>query len=196
MTTPSSQDTLPLELTSFLGREDDVARLSEAIESERLVTIAGAGGIGKTRTAIRVARLTGPTWRDGVVFVDLAPLLLTESLETVIHQALGGSQRTADTRQALIERIAGQHLAIVLDNCEHVLDQAASTVEAMLRACPNLYVLATSRRALGVPGEFVWRLPPLPLPSAAHDLALAGLGASPPSPFSSNGRGVPGPTSS
>ncbi len=179
MSTLPAPDTLPLELTSFLGREGDVARLSEAIESERLVTIAGVGGIGKTRTAIRVARLTAPGWRDGVFFVDFAPLLPADSLEEAIHQALGGSQLMADPRRALLERIAGQHLAIVLDNCEHVLDQAAAVVEAMLRACPNLHILATSRRALGVPGEFVWRLPPLPLPPPAADLALEALGASP-----------------
>lgn len=168
-----------MELTSFLGREDDVARLGEAIVRERLVTIAGTGGIGKTRTAIRVARLTAPAWRDGVVFVDFAPLLPADSLEVAIHHALGGSERTADPRQALLERISGQHLAIVLDNCEHVLHQAASAVEAMLRACPNLHILATSRRALGVPGEFVWRLPPLPLPSPGDDLSFEKLTASP-----------------
>jgi non-specific serine/threonine protein kinase len=179
MATPWSQETLPVELTSFLGRQDDVARLGEALARERLVTIAGAGGIGKTRTAIRVARLAAPVWRDGVVFVDLAPLLPADSLETAIHQVLGGAQVAADPRQGLIERVAGQHLAIVLDNCEHVLDQAAAAVAAMLRACPNLHVLATSRRALGVPGEFVWRLPPLPLPSLADDLALKDLAANP-----------------
>ncbi len=179
MSTPSAPEILPLELTSFVGRENDVARLSEALVRERLVTIAGTGGIGKTRTAIRVARLTAPSWRDGVVFVDFAPLLPADGLETAIHQALGGSQRTADPRKALLERIAGQHLAIVLDNCEHVLDQAAAVVEAMLCACADLHILATSRRALGVPSEFVWRLPPLPLPSSADGLALEGLAASP-----------------
>jgi non-specific serine/threonine protein kinase len=146
--------------------------LGQALADERLVTIAGAGGIGKTRTAIRVGRAAAASLRDGTAFVDLAPLRPTDSIEAAIHQSLGGSQRTNDPRQALLERIGRQHIAIVLDNCEHVLDEAAAVVEAILRACPNLHILATSRRALGVPGEFVWRLPPLAVPPPADNLTL------------------------
>lgn len=144
----------PRNLTPFFGREEDVAAVSEFVETVSLLTLTGPGGIGKTRLALEVAERMAHRFRDGVRFVDLAPLRDADSVLWTL-----GSVEAAPDRNMLL----------VIDNCEHVMPAVAAAVEALVRACPGIRVLATSRQSLNVAGEQVYRVPPLER-SAAADL--------------------------
>jgi predicted ATPase/class 3 adenylate cyclase len=157
---------LPVHLTPLIGRDEELAEIKALVEQSRLVTLTGAGGIGKTRTALQAAAdmLTGDG--DGVWFVDLASrddaMLVPSAIAEVFNVAdEGGSQR-------LIERVGAalkaKRLLIVLDNCEHVISAAADAAERLLHACPGMHVLATSREPLGIAGEEPYRMPALPVP--------------------------------
>ena len=165
-------DSLPLALTSFFGRETVLADIASAVRRERLVTVTGMGGIGKTRTAIEVARLVVSDFPDGVVFVDLAALPEGTDVGAEIRRSLGASDRSATDSQVPTDVIGQQRMLVILDNCEHVIAGAEAAVAAMLRACRNANVLATSREPLGIPGESLWRLEPLPLPRAEQESSL------------------------
>ncbi len=165
-------DSLPLALTSFFGRETVVVEIASAVRQKRCVTVTGMGGIGKTRTAIEVARLVVPDFRDGIVFVDLAALPEGTDVGAEIRRSLGASDRWATDSQVPTDVIGQQRMLIILDNCEHVIAEAEAAVTALLRACHNANVLATSREPLGIPGESLWRLEPLPLPRAEQEASL------------------------
>jgi len=154
-------DELPVQLTRFIGRDREIDTLTPLVLGERVVTITGPGGGGKTRLAIATAqRLT--THFERVAWVDLAAIGAAEQVATQVANALQVAER-ADVRAE--HRIAGAigttRLLLVLDNCEHVVATAAGLVEALLRACPRLHVLATSREALGIGSETAWLVPPL-----------------------------------
>ena len=159
---PPTAGSLPAPLSSFIGQESEVAELVQLLGRQRLVTLVGIGGIGKTRLAIRVASETGPTFRDGVRFVDLARVVNPASLHQAVASALGV---TDQARRPLVETIVDnlrvRTMLLVLDNCEHLLSSCALLVELLLERCPRLTVLATSRERLGVTGEIVWRVPSL-----------------------------------
>ena len=157
---------LPVHLTSLIGRDEEVAEITALFEESRLVTLTGAGGIGKTRTALQVAADLLQGDGDGVWFVDLAPfddpMLVPSAIAEVFNVAdEGGSQR-------LIERVGAalkaKRLLIVLDNCEHVISAAADAADRLLHMCPGMYILATSREPLGIAGEEPYRMPALPVP--------------------------------
>ncbi|WP_330351324.1 ATP-binding protein [Streptomyces sp. NBC_00582] len=171
MTTVASRaGNLPVAFTSFLGRQSEVTKIRGMLQTVRLLTLAGPGGIGKTRLALEVAALSAKTFPDGAWLVDLAPVREPETLAGVAAAALevpdlGG--RTA------VERLAG-HLAvrrtlIVLDNCEHLSGACAELAKTLLSAAPELHILATSRHMLGFTGEHVFTVAPLP-PQDAADL--------------------------
>jgi predicted ATPase/transcriptional regulator with XRE-family HTH domain len=163
----SGTHNLPIELTSFIDREADIAQLGTLLDGSRLVTIVGTGGVGKTRTALRIAQALVGTVDGGVWFVDLAPLSDGSALATTIANVLGAAQTSNRAPlESLLAFVARRNLVIVLDNCEHVLGEAARVSEAMLRASECLRLLATSREALKTPAERVYRLPPLPTPNA------------------------------
>jgi non-specific serine/threonine protein kinase len=155
------------ELSSFVGRQHELTRISQLLAEAPLVTLAGPGGAGKTRLATRVCREMDGA-RD-VVVVELAPVGDPSRVPSAVAAALGVAE---DSRQALPTRLAdtlgGGHL-LVLDNCEHVVEACAQLVDMLLRACEGLRVLATSREPLGIEGEAVFRVPPLGLP-ASDDL--------------------------
>ncbi|HET9010840.1 MAG TPA: BTAD domain-containing putative transcriptional regulator, partial [Gemmatimonadaceae bacterium] len=152
---------LPVHLTRFIGREHEIDDLVRLVGETRLLTLTGAGGSGKTRLARETAlRVAGDFCH--VTWVDLAPLGETAVLAQEIATALHIPERTGFTAQQLLAAaIGGDHLLVVLDNCEHVVDACAELVDALLRACPRLVILATSREALGVASETAWLVPPL-----------------------------------
>jgi non-specific serine/threonine protein kinase len=156
---------LPSELTSFVGRQKELAELATVCASSRLVSMTGAGGVGKTRLALRVAAGLVSQFPDGVWLIDLGPLSAPDLVAQTIATAIGireGPQRSA--RDALLDNLRHRDLLIVLDNCEHLIGVCAELVDTLLRWAPALRVLATSREALGVSGEAIFRVPSLSLP--------------------------------
>lgn len=155
---------LPVQLSSFVGRVEETRTLVRLLASERLVTITGAGGSGKTRLAQQVAAEILPTLDAGAWWVELADLTDPVQLPGAIARACAVKAETGPGAvDALVERLVGPRL-LVLDNCEHLVDGVASLVDDLLRRCPALRVLATSREPLAVDGEVAWRIPPLAVP--------------------------------
>ena len=167
---------LPAELTSFVGRRKELLELREVFASSRLLSLTGAGGVGKTRLAIRLARDLLNEFSDGVWLVDLAPLSAPDLVAQTIATALGiREEPQRSVRDALVDRLRDRELLLVLDTCEHLIAACAELVEALLRGAPALRILATSREVLGVPGETVRRVPSLSLPEALASVRLDAL---------------------
>ncbi|MDQ3345164.1 MAG: adenylate/guanylate cyclase domain-containing protein [Chloroflexota bacterium] len=159
---------LPTRLTTFLGREREIGEISELLERSRLLTLTGPGGTGKTRLSLEVARRSMTNYRDGVFFVELAPLTEPDLVPATIAQTLGLPDRGGRSAvDRLVDHIGEQHMLLVLDNFEQVTD-AAISVNVLLAACPRLRVLASSRSILHVSGEQEYSVPPLGLPDPAH----------------------------
>ncbi|HET6317080.1 MAG TPA: helix-turn-helix domain-containing protein, partial [Chloroflexota bacterium] len=158
-------------LTSFVGREREVGEVSSMLHSSRLLTLVGTGGIGKTRLALEVARRLAAEFADGVVLVDLSPLADEGLLPQAVAAAVGVRERPGQPiLSSLVEALIELELLMVLDNCEHVLDACAALADQLLRACPGVRILATSREPLRVGGETLRPLQPLRLPPAAEDV--------------------------
>lgn len=156
---------LPGETTSFIGREQEVGELATLLSSTRLLTLTGVGGSGKTRLALHVATRVGPTFRDGVWMVDLASLIDPELLPRTVAASLRLSEESSrPAPRTLVAFLATRELLLVLDNCEHLVPACSDLAAALLRECPSLHILATSREALGAEGETVWLVPPMSLP--------------------------------
>jgi len=153
---------LPATLSSFVGRVDEIEAITRLLDHHRLVTITGAGGVGKSRLALEVARRQDGKFTNGVWFVCLTEIKTAEALPRVILKELclsAPSDRSAE--QALIEQIDGGHLLLVLDDCERIVDDVARIVHRLLSAAPGLRILTTSREPLQVEGERPWGLQPL-----------------------------------
>lgn len=169
---------LPRRGTSFVGREADLARVVAALENSPLVTLTGVGGVGKTRIAVEAAARARPRFADGGWLCELASLHDDGPVSEAVAVALRVQQRQGLTiEQSVIEYLRGRELLLVLDNCEHVLDAAARLLDQIVRHCPGVLVLATSREALGVEGERILPLAPLPARDGAAlflDRARAG----------------------
>jgi non-specific serine/threonine protein kinase len=158
-------DNLPLGLSSFIGREREIAEVQGLIAATRLLTLCGPGGAGKTRLALAVAAGLVEKFEDGVWWVELAPLSDPELVPQAVAQAMMIREEPGRSlTDTLAQDLAATELLLILDNCEHLIGAAASLAEALLLACPNLRVLATSREALNVAGEVSWPVPPLSLP--------------------------------
>ncbi len=161
------------QLTTFVGRVKERAEVQRLLFSTRLLTMTGAGGCGKTRLALRSAAEVLDQFKDGVWFVDLAPLVDVDLVPQTVATVLGIRKLPQHSfTEALSAELAGQQLLLVMDNCEHLIDATAQLVETLLRAAPQLRILATSREALGVPGETVWRVPSLSVPDPNQPVQL------------------------
>jgi predicted ATPase len=170
---------IPSQLSSFVGRHEMVLEVAALLHIHRLVTLVGSGGVGKTRAALQVAENVQSAWRDGVWFVGLAPLADAALVDGAIVAALG--MRESDdlsAREQLTAALRPQRLLLVLDNCEHVIGEVAATADAILRTCPHVCILATSRERLNVAAEKVYRTPSLAVPPLPDTLSTGpGLSA-------------------
>jgi transcriptional regulator with XRE-family HTH domain len=151
---------LPVALSSFVGREREVAEVRRLQGQARLLTLTGPGGVGKTRLALQAARPSA-----AAAFVDLAPLADGRLITAAVAAALGiREQAPAPLFDVLASALGPRSVLLVLDNCEHLVAGCAELADALLRACPQVRILATSREPLGVAGEQLWPVPPLDLP--------------------------------
>jgi predicted ATPase/DNA-binding CsgD family transcriptional regulator/DNA-binding XRE family transcriptional regulator len=173
---PARPGNLPLPLTSFIGRQRELALAQSLLQAapSRLLTFSGAGGSGKTRLALQLAGTLQADYPDGVWLVALAefddPLLVPEAVAAAL--AIRSTGRTSITTQ-LLAYLRSRALLLVLDNCEHLLAACATLADTILRTCPRIRILATSREGLGIGGETVYVVPPLTLPDAPPDPALS-----------------------
>jgi predicted ATPase/DNA-binding winged helix-turn-helix (wHTH) protein len=168
---PRDAHNLPAESNSFVGRRAELADIAERLGSRGLLTLVGAGGVGKTRCAVRVGHDALGRFADGVWLVELAPLadggLVAEALCRVVGAPVSGERPAVEVAAAFLRQRA---MLLILDNCEHVLDSAAQLAAALLKHCPGVKILATSRQNFGIDGETVYRMPSLPLPAADQPL--------------------------
>lgn len=165
METAIVRHNLPAEPNAFIGRERDVPELVELLQSARVVTLSGAGGIGKTRLAIRVARQALDSFDDGVHLIGLAGIARPELAVSLIADSIGVSPEPGlDRRDTLVEALRYRRVLLVLDNCEHLIEEIARLGHALISDAPHLRLLTTSREPLRIPGESIWRVPPLKLP--------------------------------
>ena len=166
---PALPNNLPAQLSAFIGRDRERSEVRALVESSRLVTLTGAGGAGKTRLALQVAAELLDGSGDGVWLVELAAVADEDAVPAAISEALGiGEQPGRSVLDGLLDALAFQSALIVLDNCEHLIGACAKTADAILRHCPRVHLLATSREPLGIGGgETIYRVPPLSLPDPA-----------------------------
>jgi predicted ATPase/DNA-binding SARP family transcriptional activator len=160
---------LSVPLTSFIGRAREMSEVRSLLDTTRLLTLTGAGGCGKTRLAVEAARDLLQDHAHGVWLVELASLTDPEFVPRAIASALGLQEQAGQAlTQTLIAYLKPRQLLLVLDNCEHLIYACAEQTEALLRACPNLRILATSREPLRISGELTWLVPSLSLPDPQH----------------------------
>jgi len=163
---PQAATNLPAPVSDFIGRETELRELRGLLRHNRLVTLVGTGGIGKTRLGLEAARATLEEFPDGVWLAELAPLTDSDLVASAVNTALGlqsGAGRW--TSERLAAALRGRRLLLVLDNCEHLIGAAAREAETLLRAVPGAYILATSQEPLGIDGECTYRLSPLEFPA-------------------------------
>jgi hypothetical protein len=162
---PRRRHNLPLRRTSFIGRKRERLDVKRHLAMTRLLTLTGAGGCGKTRLALEVARDLVGAYPDGVWLIELAPISDEELVPKAVAQALGVPERSAQPlRETLAELLRGRELLLILDNCEHLLEATARLVDLLLDSCPRLRIMPTSREALGLEGEVRWPVAPLSVP--------------------------------
>ena len=163
-----AMNSFPARLTRFVGRRAEIDALVPIVTNNRLVTLTGAGGIGKTRLAVEVASRMGA---DGTCYVDLAPITDPRVVPVTVARSLGiPDQPDRSTLETLCRFVGDKQTLILLDNCEHLLDACGSLIGALLTACPNVSVLTTSREPIGVDGELTWMVPSLSLTDDAIEL--------------------------
>jgi predicted ATPase/class 3 adenylate cyclase len=176
MSLESFPNNLPQQLTTFIGRERELEQVKGLLAETRLLTLTGAGGSGKTRLALQVAADLLADYTDGVWFVELAALadadLVPETVASTLHLRQMAGQSALE---ALTSYFAAKTALLIFDNCEHLVEACASVAEALLRACPEVRILATSREALRIGGEQTWRVPSLTLPDPAKRYTASAL---------------------
>lgn len=156
---------LPVQITSFVGREKEVREVKRLLQETRLLTLTGVGGAGKTRLALQVAADLLEGEGDGVWLVELAPIADPNLVVQAVMQTLGVREEAERSpTQTLADYLKERKLLLILDNCEHVLDSAASLADTLLRACPGVQIIATSREGLNIAGETTFRIPSLSVP--------------------------------
>ena len=162
---------LPALLTTFIGREKEKAEILHLIGTHRLVTLTGPGGVGKTRISLQVGGQVLDGYANGVWLVELAPLANPDLLAQTVASVFGiVVQSTLSHTELLINFLRSRTVLLILDNCEHLLDASAQVADTLLKHCPHLKILATSREALGILGEIVYHMPSLGLPDLQRTL--------------------------
>ena len=162
---------LPLQITSFVGRDIDILTVSELLAKHRLVTLVGAGGVGKTRLALQVGADLLDRYEDGVWLVELAPLSDNELIPSTVASIFHVSEAANRTMtEAIVHALKARRALIVFDNCEHVVEPAARLIDAILRSCPHVRIIATTRQGLGIAGEAVHRVASLAVPETGGRL--------------------------
>ena len=170
--------TLPAELTSFVGRAEELEQLDRVMLDARLVTLTGVGGVGKTRLALEAARRRAADAADGAVFADLSTITEQSAVGRVVARAVGVREQLDGHVEQLTSHLRSKEMVLLLDNCEHVVAAAGDIATAVLTACPDVTIIATSRTPLGVPGEVDVGVAPLPLPrEGASEAELLGSDA-------------------
>lgn len=161
----AQKSNLPIQLTALIGRFEELAVVQALLEDCRLLTLSGSGGVGKTRIAIRVGLDRLGSHRDGVWFLDLSPLTDASLVPAAVAKTLATrDDLRATPSESVVKSLATAQSLLIFDNCEHVLDGAAELIHEILRGCPGVKILATSRQSLGVEGEIVHRVPSLSVP--------------------------------
>lgn len=177
-TLDASPNNLPILSTSFVGREREMSEVTGLIEGARLVTVTGVGGSGKTRVALQAAAEVAEHHPDGVWLVELAHVTDPDMVDAAVASAIDAPQPAEVTpRQAILDHLTGRSALLVIDNCEHLIDSAAESIEAIMRHAPDVTVVATSRELLGVPGEVSYGLRSMGLPRNASAPELMGSDA-------------------
>ena len=162
---PDLPNNMPVQVTSFIGREKEIETVKSLLGKAALLTLTGSGGCGKTRLGLQVAADVLENYPDGVWFVELAPLADPALVPQSVAQVLSVTEEPGKPLvQTLVAALKDRKMLLVLDNCEHVLDACARLIDTLIRACPNLKVLASSREGLGIAGELTYRIPSLSLP--------------------------------
>src|SRR6266487_4541894 len=167
---------LPVQLTSFIGRERELAEVERLMSTSRLVTLTGAGGCGKTRLVLRVANDLLDHFKDGVWWVELAVLNDSTLIPQAVLQTLGLPE--SPNRAAidlLTDYLQPKHSLLILDNCEHIIDACARFVSHLLQTCPQLSIIVTSREALNIDGEIAWIVPSLRIPTVQSPSTISDL---------------------
>ena len=152
---------LPAPLTSFIGRAQEIAEIRRLLGLTRLLTLTGAGGCGKTRLAQRIAADMLIAYSEGVWYAELAALTDLTLIPDIVTRALGLISSDRPAQEQLLDYLRERHVLLVLDNCEHLIEAVAVFAIEVLRACPRVTILTTSREALSVDGEMAWRVPPM-----------------------------------
>jgi predicted ATPase/DNA-binding SARP family transcriptional activator/Tfp pilus assembly protein PilF len=167
--TPTPKSNLPVQVSSFIGREKEQDEIINLITKDRLVTLTGVGGIGKTRLALKAAHQVLNTFTDGVWFIDLAPLSDPALVPYTTINTMGLiEQANRPPQTILIDFLQAKKSLLIFDNCEHLIQGCAQLAETLLQACPDLHILATSREALDIPGETVYLVPTLTTPDPSN----------------------------
>src|SRR5476649_2423582 len=161
---PTAMSSLPAPILRLIGRDDAVAALVRELPARRLASLVGGGGIGKTSVALAAGQLLAAGYPDGSSFVDLSPLSDAALVPAALAASFGVSVLPEAGVRFLLQYLGGKQMLLLLDNCEHLVGGVAALVETLLRHCPGVHVLATSREPLGVEGEWLYRLPPLGTP--------------------------------
>ena len=170
----AGRSNLPQSLTALIGREAELADIEARLAAHRLVTLTGSGGVGKTRLAIEAGRGVLDRYADGVWLAELAPHNDAQLVVSIIGEALSiGLTASTGTAEALASALKSKRLLLIIDNCEHVIAEAARVAEVLIRMCPHLSILASSRERLAIAGESVIRVPSLPTPQPGAALTAA-----------------------
>lgn len=170
LTQAEPRHNLPVQLTSFIGREKEIERVEELLQKNRLVTLTGPGGTGKTRLSQQVAADQLECYPDGAWMVELAPVGDPALVVLAAAQAVGMHLASSPHAFSFLENyLRSKHLLLILDNCEHLIEACARLADSLLHTCPHLHILASSRESLGIEGETSYRVPPLPFPDV-HEL--------------------------
>ncbi len=174
--TDANPNNLPLQLTSFVGRDQQMTEVKRLLAENRLLSLTGAGGCGKTRLSLQVARDTLPTFPDGIWMVELAAITDPSLVPQMVITTLGLKEEPGRLlTQTLVDHLKSKNLLIILDNCEHLISACAELVDFVLRSCSGLRFLTTSREGLGITGEVIYQVPPLVVPGTEEDIPLKEL---------------------